>query len=203
MGVDRRAFLLLAAALSFAFASSSCASNAGDEGLKLNPPDAGAADPSAIYVGTVDKSDIRVGLVVLTGKGALFFCGGPTTLGSTKWFRGAVGADSISLDKDGAAARGTFSATKASGTMTPAQGQPLTWSVTRVAEGSVAGLYDAKDTGIAGVVVASSDFAQGAYIDMALKVSQIIVIQPIRVLDFGLTVTVDTRQIVVHRVVPQ
>jgi len=203
MGLPRRAFLGLATRLAalvalplLSLGSLGPLGCGGDEEADSGP---------RVYVGTVDQSELRVGLVVEGGKAALFFCGGPATLPLTRWFRGAAEGDRLSLSKEGALANGTFDAERAAGTLQTASGETLSWHLARVPDGSVAGLYEAKDDGIAGVVVMSEDFAQGAYIGPApaFLVFQIIVIRPVKPNVDGLSVSVGPREIVVTRVRPK
>lgn len=167
-----------------------------------------AGDPNAVkvYVGTVDGTDMRVGLVTEHGAAALFFCGGASTLADTKWFR-STSADpkGFNLTKDDWAANGSATDALASGEVQIGARNALAWHASRVQDGSPAGLYDYRATdGTGGVVVASEDVAQGAFIGPApgLKVSQIIVFHPVHPDGEALSVTVDSRPLVVSRVHP-
>lgn len=194
-GHGRRGFLSMAVAVALL--------GCGDTG-----DEAGAVseDPAAprVYVGALSGSDVRVGLVVEGGRAALFFCGGPSTLSETRWFRGAFEGERIDLTKNGAHAIGEVGAEEASGTLRTEAGD-VGWNVTRVHDGSVAGLYEANDEGVAGVVVSSEDVAQGAFIapGPSFEVFQIIVIRPIRLSSLGINVSVAGRDLVVHRVRPR
>ena len=169
---------------------------------------ASEASLAVIYVGTVEATDIRVGLVVESGNAALFFCGGARTLSSTRWFRGASEPQRLSLTATtGATANGAMTSASASGTVRLASNGPeLKWSASRVAAGSPAGLYEYQALdGLGGVVVTDADSAQGAFVpkSLAAPVSQIIVFNPIVPTDERFKVSVDAREIFVTRVHPR
>ena len=180
-----------------------CAACSSDE--SSTPPPSTAQSAAAIYVGAVDKSEVKVGLVVENGKAALFFCGGPSSLAQTKWLRGAAEPKRVVLSKDGWKGEANLTDGEATGTVDMASGTAVPFKATRVTGGSIAGLYesgaDVKE-GKAGVVVSAEDAAQGAFVVPNLPVAQIIVITPIRVLDTGIPVKVDGRDMFVKRVVP-
>ena len=200
--VLRRRELLIVGVV-FGFAGTGCESpQATSDG---SPSE--ATDTPATYVGTVEATDMRIGLVVESGNAALFFCGGPDSLASTKWFRGASAPERVSITTDGATANGTLTATTATGTVRLASNGPeLRWSASRVAAGTPAGLfeYQAAD-GVGGVVVTDADSAQGAFIAKTLTapISQIIVFRPIVPSGERLKVSVDAREIFVTRVHPR
>lgn len=165
---------------------------------------ASCGSTSTTYVGTVDGTDVAVGLVTDGSYTALFFCGGPTSFGTaTKWFRFAESSDAFTAQAGGWTAVGTTSGDGVSGTLDRGNGQTLTWSASRVADGSILGLYESIDgSGTSGVVVRSETNAagtQGALIDAQGKVAQIIPILPLAVTDHGLHVQVDGHETFVPR----
>ncbi len=197
MGVLRRPAFLVIAALPVVLG---CSSHEDD-----GPPG------PAIYVGSVDGTDMRVGLVTENGAGALFFCGGPKTLPNTKWFRPTT-LDPNKFDivsKDGTSrANGQPDGSGESGWVKFGTDDEIAWHVVPVPAGSVAGLYDYKGAdGVGGVVVVSGDTTQGAFIDPApaFKVESIIVIRPVELVDgekLHVTIGDSARPIEVARVHP-
>lgn len=153
---------------------------------------ASCGSTSTTYVGTVDGTDVSVGLVTDGSYTALFFCGGPTSFGtSTKWFRFAESSDAFTAQSGSWIATGTTSGDGASGTLNRGNGQTVTWSASRVPEGSVMGLYESIDaSGTAGVVVRSDTDVQGAFIDAERAIEQIIPIRPLEQTDQGLHVQI-------------
>lgn len=159
---------------------------------------------STTYVGTVDGTDVSVGLVTDGAYTALFFCGGPTSYAtSTKWFRFADSSDAFTAQAGTWTASGTTSGGGASGTLDRGNGQTLTWSAARVPDGSIMGLYESIDaTGTAGVVVRSESDAsgtQGALINSQLAIEQIIPILPLAQTDHGLHVQISGHDAFVPR----
>jgi len=156
------------------------------------------------YVGTLDGTDVTIGLVTDGSFTALFFCGGPTSYATaTKWFRFAGSTDSFTAQAGTWTATGTTSANGASGTLDRGNGQMLTWSVSRVPDGSIRGVYESIDAkGTAGVVVRSETDAagtQGAFIDSEHAVERIIPILPLEQTDHGLRVQIDGQEAFVPR----
>jgi len=152
------------------------------------------AHAPASYVGAVDGTDIAVGLATQDGKIALFFCGGATSLQSTKWFRGASEPSSIALTIGGATLAGSASDNSASGTIDFGNGTKQHWTATRVSEDGVPGLYEnpMDPNGSAGVVVRDSMTMQGAFIPNAqAMVEQIVPILPIARMGDSIRVTVN------------
>lgn len=173
-------------------------------------PIAADAGPSQLtgelsYVGEVTGTDIRVGLATRDAKTDLFFCGGPTTLARTQWYRGIPFPSPQPAEKGGATATIEASANEAHGTVVFADGESHAWTAARVDSAGLAGLYDVKDeTGVGGVVVFASDAAQGAFLfkDVAAPVQQIIVVRPIEPTNRGIAIQVDTRTLFASRVRP-
>jgi hypothetical protein len=165
---------------------------------------ASCGSSSTTYVGTVDGTDVAVGLVTDGSYTALFFCGGPASYATaTKWFRFAESNDSFTAQSGTWIATGATNADGASGTLDRGSGQLLTWSASRVPEGSIMGLYESIDaTGTAGVIVRSETDAsgtQGALIDPERAIAQIIPIRPLEQTDHGLHVSIDGRDAFIPR----
>jgi hypothetical protein len=159
------------------------------------------------YVGTVDGTDVAVGLVSDGSHVALFFCGGPASFAtSTKWFRFDGDASSFTATADDWNAVGSASESSASGTVDRGDGVALSWSASRADDGSLVGLYESNDAnGTAGVVVRSATNAtetQGAFIDEAKEVEQIIPIFPLDLEAKGLHVTIAGVDAFLPRAVP-
>lgn len=159
---------------------------------------------STTYVGTVDGTDVSVGLVTDGAYTALFFCGGPTSFGTaTKWFRFADSGDSFTAHAGSWTATGTTNGDGASGTLDKGNGQTLTWSASRAPDGSLVGLYESIDSsGTSGVVVRDDTNAagtQGALITTQGAIEQIIPILPLEQTENGLRVQVDGRMTFVKR----
>ncbi len=201
--MDLRRRQVLVAAAVFGLAGVGC----GDSEPTGNGTTVEPTGTPAIYVGSVDTTDLRVGLVFESGNAALFFCGGPGSLASTKWFRGASEPERLSITKDGATANGTMTATTAKGTVRLASNGPeLRWTASRVAANSPAGLYEYQGAdGLGGVVVTNGDSAQGAFIakNDTVPISQIIVFRPIALVGERFKVSVNAREIFVTRVHPR
>ena len=163
------------------------------------------------YIGQVDGSDAKLGVVVGPSQVVAFVCGGDATYGtSTVWFRTARSAPSavdvtskaheLHLEKvDGSTLSGQF----VLGDGSPAH----TVRVTRLNdENGIAGVYEATDAdGHSGVIVSSADEAQGAFIpSIAAKFLQIVPIRPLALIDGSLLrVLVAARTIEVKRIVAQ
>ena len=165
---------------------------------------ASCGSTSTTYVGGVDGTDVAVGLVTDGSYTALFFCGGPTSFGTaTKWFRFSEESGAFTAQAGSWTASGTTNADGASGTLDRGNGQLLTWSASRVPDGSIMGLYESIDaTGTAGVVVRSETDAsgtQGAFIDAQRAIEQIIPIRPLEQSDHGLHVIINGHDAFVPR----
>jgi hypothetical protein len=167
-----------------------------------------AAQAPHTYVGDVEGTDIRVGVVTEGGQVAMFFCGGNTSYTqSTKWFRGAADPTALSFAADGWVAKGGADGDTASGTVDRGNGNPLHWTAHKVSEEGLPGLYQLKDdNGNAGVIVIDEKTVQGALIpkNPAVAVQQIEAILPASRQANGVTVKVVEsampRQFVVTRV---
>lgn len=161
-----------------------------------------AALEEASYVGEVAGTDMRVGIAAHNGKADVFFCGGPTSLARTKWFRALAFPLEQPFAKDGFSTTVVRGDDQATGTLVFPDGTSHAWSATKVDGNGLAGLYDVKDErGVGGVIVHSQSMTQGAFIakDVGVEVRQIIVVRPV---DRGLSITVDDRALVATRVRP-
>ena len=160
------------------------------------------------YVGTVDGTDVAVGLVTDGSHVALFFCGGPSSFAtSTKWFRFAASGDTLDATAGAWSAHATLAGATASGTVDRGDGQALAWTAARVDDGSPEGLYESVGApGTAGVIVRSATDAsasQGAFIDTQQKIEQIIPIFPIDLEPQGLHVQIAGLDAFVPRASPE
>lgn len=153
------------------------------------------------YVGSVENTDIAVGIVSDGTHTALFFCG---SLGNqsttTKWLRFTQSSSSFTATANAWSATGTMSGSTVMGTVDKGGGQTLSWSATRVGDADVAGLYESVSAdGTAGVVVKDASHAQGAFITAQQQIEQIIPIMPLQLTDHGLHVTIGTADAFVPR----
>jgi hypothetical protein len=154
------------------------------------------SDPHApaTYVGDVDGTDMKIGIVTEGGKVAMFACGGPTSYAqATKWFRGASEPMTISFSSDGWVAKASASGDMATGTIDRGTGIAFRFTAKKVPEDGVAGLYELKDqNGTAGVVVIDSQHAQGALVPVnpAIAIEQIEAILPVSRVSDGIQVNV-------------
>jgi hypothetical protein len=134
------------------------------------------------YVGTVEGTNVLVGLVVTNGQALLFFCGAGDTLTTlTHWMHGSVTLGKAFALTDGTAsatgaASGSLNASHLSGTFTPsASAKPMAWSADFVTGSTLAGVYtDQLSAGLVALIVlqapdAGTTTAQGAFHDLALK----------------------------------
>jgi hypothetical protein len=137
---------------------------------------------ASTFVGEVEGTDVRVGLVTEGGSVAMFFCGGATSYTqSTKWFRGAAEPRSIAFAANSWVAKGSADGDTASGIVDRGNGIPLRWTAHKVSEDGLPGLYELKDDhGTAGVIVLDADHAQGALVSKTMAVQQIEAIRPVR-----------------------
>jgi hypothetical protein len=140
----------------------------------------GPTSTTTRFVGTVDGTNVVVGLVVTDGQALLFFCGkGETLTTLTHWMHGAVTLGQAFELTDGTAratATATPSASHLSGTfIASASGKPMTWSADLVTGGTLAGIYtDQLSEGLVALIVLQSSssatpMAQGAFHDVMLK----------------------------------
>ncbi len=156
---------------------------------------------TSTYVGTVQGGSVAVGMVSDGNNVALFFCG---SLGqqstTTKWLRFSESNGTFVASKDTWKVSGSTSGTTVTGTLDRGDGQTVTWTASRVADGDVAGLYESDSAaGTAGVVVLNATAAQGALIDPQQNIEQIIPIFPLQITNQGLHVTVGTSDTFVPR----
>jgi hypothetical protein len=169
--------------------------------------DPAAARVEGTFVGTVEGTDMRVGLVTGPTDTAIFFCGGSASLPTTTWMRPATSAGDIDVDVGKAHVHAAVSATRITGAFEPGDGQVLTFSADRVPDDGSRGLYEQSDEqGRAAVVVFADDQLQGAFIRASDGfVMQVVPVKP-GPLDSSagsLAVRVDARLLTVFRVRPR
>lgn len=112
--------------------------------------------PKVVYVGQVDGTDARIGLVRNDAQWAAYVCGGPTTLESmTAWFEGEGAPPSdagVEAQSNGKLLRVTFSGQEATGSVLADREVPF--SAPRVPDDHMAGLYQMRELGCrSGLVV--------------------------------------------------
>jgi hypothetical protein len=120
-----------------------------DELGKVRPAhrDAGedASTPALRYwVGTVDDSDIRLGVAQEPDQVRVFFCGGPTSYASaTRWVMPPLAADGgFEFDGDGWHVSGNLSDDAIAGKLRLPSEPDREFSASPVREGTIAGLYE-------------------------------------------------------------
>jgi hypothetical protein len=159
------------------------------------------------YVGTVEGSDVVVGLAVTEGKALLFFCGAGEALAtSTHWMRGSVTLGQSFQLGDGVAtatgaATGSAKPQQISGTYTEsASSKPLSWSASLATGATLAGVYDDQLTeGLVSLIVIQasskdSPVAQGAFhlTEGMARVLQVTPLSPLALTVKGIEVDVPT-----------
>ena len=166
---------------------------------------ASCGSSTTTYVGAVQGTDVAVGLVTDGSHTALFFCGGPSSFAtSTKWLRFARSGDTFDQSNGAWKVAGALDGASASGTVDRGDGQALSWSATRVDDGSPEGLYESvSGSGTGGVVVRGPSDAQGAFTDPQQKITQIIPIFPLDLEPQGLRVSIGGASAFVPRATPE
>lgn len=160
---------------SLALALVSCGSQDDDA------PATSTVDPGT-YVGVVDGSDTRVGVVAGASGTVVFVCGGASSMPETAWLEGPR-ADGTSTTLASATRtlllRGEAGARAVTGTVSGGPA-PRTFRAERVPDGSTAGIYEGRDAeGRYGVVLDTNGTPQGAFVKKGGGLSQqIIVIRP-------------------------
>jgi hypothetical protein len=165
-----------------------------------------------IFVGQVEGSDARVGVVATDHNARIFFCGGAATYKEmTHWLLSvpidAHGAVSHPVDTAGWAVEGQVAHTGASGMVTVSGGSTFTFHAAPVAHGTIAGLYEgAGPCGKVGLIVTQGSAGetptgQGACVPASghADPEQVNPIRPIaRTADGMIPVVVDGAQVLVH-----
>lgn len=169
----RRGFLVAAAAV-WAIGCALGCTNGGEIDVTRVEDAATPVVTTRTFVGDLQGTDARFGLVVEGGKGFLFFCGGDQTFATaTKWFRGALSLDApFALQQTGWTASAGLEADGHGvvGTLDRGDGAPLTFRGTEVAAGTDAGLYEATDTdGVAALIVKQASPSDAATMQGAFK----------------------------------
>jgi hypothetical protein len=181
---SRRSFLALASAVPFV-------------GCDDREEAAAAPNAAGTFVGTVNGTDIRVGVVAKGGVAIAFFCGGPASLRDTAWLRGEARAGALECSVAPARARGSFDGARLSGAFEPGDGRSLAFAASAVPDDGIAGLYELSDgSGRAAVIVFDPEHLQGAFIRAVDgSVLQIIPIRegPLLLEDAALSVRVEAR----------
>jgi hypothetical protein len=169
-----------------------------------------------VFVGEVDGSDVRVGVVATDHSARIFFCGGDATYKTmTHWVPSAPidshGAVAEPADAAGWMVAGHVAAAGVSGTVTPSGGAAFTFHANPVAKDTIAGLYEAAGPcGKVGLIVAQGSSsetpaAQGACVPATGNADpeQVIPVRPIeRAGDGTIPVVVGGVQVRVYAAAP-
>jgi len=175
-----------------------------------------APAPAHVYVGQVDSSDARVGVVATDHSARIFFCGGDATYKTmTHWIPSAAvdasGVISQPVDTAGWSVSGHIAAASVSGTVTPPGGSAFTFHADPVAKDTIGGLYEAGGPcGKVGLIVAQGSTGetpagQGACVPASghADPEQVIPIRPIeRASDGTIPVVVGGTQVRVSAATP-
>jgi hypothetical protein len=152
--------------------------------------------------GDIAMAGVRMGDIL-----KLYVCGGEQTYAThTMWFHAVqIEGDVIDGQAMGASVHGEIDERgDMSGTLRDVDGVDHPWELTRVDDGSLAGLYTATTEGCTtGVIVWESGTdqssggpaydGQGTWCNMASEFEQVIILTPIALTSMGLEVSVPTR----------
>jgi hypothetical protein len=175
-----------------------------------------AAPATRVFIGAVEGSDARVGIVATDQSARIFFCGGAASYKAmTHWIPSAPidahGGVSLPADKAGWVIQGQVAAAAASGMVTVPGGSTFSFHADPVAKETIAGLYEAAGPcGKVGLVVSQgtagdSPAGQGACVPASGNADpeQVNPIRPIeRGADGSIAVTVDGAQVLVRAAAP-
>lgn len=126
---------------------------------------AGCGDvrPASIYTGTLEGSDVRLGIAREAGALVAYVCGGPSTYTThSRWFSGSVHAGGAALEKDGWTLELGFEGTEAAGTLRAPDGAALAFTAAAGDGDTSTGVYDATDDGCRTGVLVVQERADGA-----------------------------------------
>ena len=176
-----------------------------------------AATPALrVFVGEVEGSDARVGVVATDQSARIFFCGGDASYKAmTHWIPSAPidgrGGVSLPADNAGWVVHGQIADAAASGMVTVPGGSTFSFHADPVAKDTIAGLYEAVGPcGKVGLIVSQgsagdSPAGQGACVPASGNADpeQVNPIRPLqRGADGSIAVTVDGAQVLVHAAAP-
>jgi hypothetical protein len=127
--------------------------------------DATAASKPARYVGEVEDSDVRVGVVADGEHARVFFCGGDDSFATaTRWFNLEVHDSELNVDDGEWHLHATHSDERVDGEITHDPDAARPFSTTPIAEDTLSGLYEGTaPCGRMGLIV--SQARKGAAID--------------------------------------
>jgi hypothetical protein len=179
-------------------------------------PATSAAPATRVFIGAVEGSDARVGVVATDQSARIFFCGGDASYKAmTHWIPSAPidghGGVSLPADKAGWVIQGQVAAAAASGMVTVPGGSTFSFHADPVAKDTIAGLYEAMGPcGKVGLIVSQgtagdSPAGQGACVPASGNADpeQVNPIRPIeRGADGSIAVTVGGAQVLVHAAAP-
>ncbi len=172
-----------------------------------------------VFVGDVEGTDVRVGIVATRHHARVFFCGGDTSYATlTHWIPSASldpgdGALTQASDTAGWSVNGTLDEGGATGTVVAGATGSFSFHAAPVAAGTIAGLYESTlPCGEVGLIVAQDSSGdaptgQGACVPSApggtASTEQVNPIRPItRAADGTIAVSVGTTTTVVHAAAP-
>lgn len=150
--------------------------------------DEDASSPALRYwVGTVDDSDIRLGVAQEPDRARVFFCGGPSSYAtSTRWVVTTLAADGgFEFEDDSWRVTGELSDDAIAGKLRLGSDESHDFSASPVRKGTIAGLYEGMaDCGRIGLIVSQADrddepSGQGACVGMGHPPEQVNPILPI------------------------
>ena len=148
--------------------------------------DATADAEPARYVGEVQDSDVRVGVVADAEHARVFFCGGDDSFATaTRWFNLEVHDGELTADDGDWHLRATLGDAGVDGEITHDPGAARPFTTTRIVEGTLSGLYEGKSQcGRLGLIVnqprkGGSIDAQGACVGDGHPPEQVNPITPI------------------------
>ncbi len=161
-------------------------------GCGSEPASAPAPEARAAFVGTLDGTDARVGLVREGAHVALFVCGGPTSMSATRWFRGDVRADgALALTSGDATVTASSSESAWSGTFTWASEPARSFRVRAARAGTAEDLYEGLlDGGSVGVIV-TDETMQGVFKAVDGSTFQVLPVRTVERTAQGLAVKVN------------
>ncbi|HKP63192.1 MAG TPA: hypothetical protein VJV78_40925 [Polyangiales bacterium] len=123
--------------------------------------DEDASTPALRYwVGTVEDSDIRLGVAQEPERARVFFCGGPSSYATaTRWVVTTLAADGgFEFEDEGWRVSGQLSDDEIAGTLRLGSDESRDFSASPVRKGTIAGLYEGTaDCGRVGLIVSQAD----------------------------------------------
>lgn len=170
--------------------------------LPLGLAACGGEAATETWVGRVSDSDVVVAVVRGESSVRAYMCGGPTSFATrSRWFNGSADeSGAFEATADGWTFASELGEEEASGTLTPAIGEVLSFSAVAVEADGTAGLYGAQSYGCrTGVVVglesSGEPWLQGTWCNDQGQFEQVTPVLPIERGDLGIHVAVDLTDI--------